>query len=155
MTIVNVTTATNTIDDLRAINARFIHNFITNDVEGHDALLHEDFLTIQSDGSTSDRATYLREWATGFDPDVIPYWDTRDEHITVVGDVALVRSTNSYVIVRDGVETRQASRYTDTYLLTDDGWRCIQAQVTPVQSHDPSDVDGVVSVYRRGVKQEP
>ncbi|MEO7270227.1 MAG: nuclear transport factor 2 family protein [Knoellia sp.] len=149
-----MTTTRNTIDDLRAINARFIHNFITHDVEGHAALLHEDFLAIQSDGSTLNRATYLREWATGFDPDVIPYWDTRDEQITVVGDVALVRSTNCFVVVRDGVQTWQASRYTDTYLLTDDGWRCIQAQITPVQSHDPTDMDGIVSVYRRGLKQE-
>jgi ketosteroid isomerase-like protein len=149
-----VTTTRNTIDDLRAINARFIHNFITNDVAAHAALLHEDFLTIQSDGSTLDRATYLREWATGFDPDVIPYWDTRDEQITVVGDVALVRATNCFVVVGDGVETWQASRYTDTYVLADDGWHCLQAQITPVRSCDPTDVDGIVSVYRHGVKQE-
>lgn len=146
--------STRALADLQAINACFIHNFITNDVEGHDALLHEDFVTIQSDGSTLDRATYLDQWASGFDPDVIPYWDTRDEQITVVGDVALVRATNSFVVMRDGVETRQASRYTDAYLFTPDGWRCIQAQITPVRSHDPMNTDGVVSVYLRGVKQQ-
>ncbi len=150
----NVTTTRTPSPTCSAINARFIHNFITNDVAAHDALLHPDFLTIQSDGSTLDRAAYLREWATGFDPDVIPYWDTRDEQITVVGDVALVRATNCFVVVSDGVETRQASRYTDTYLCTDDGWRCIQAQITPVQSQHWTQPDAVVSTYVRGVKQE-
>ncbi len=28
-------------DTLRALNARFIHNFITNDVPSHDAILHK------------------------------------------------------------------------------------------------------------------
>ena len=28
--------------ELRALNARFINNFITNDVPGHDAILHDD-----------------------------------------------------------------------------------------------------------------
>ena len=38
--------------------------------------------------------SYLEGWGPGFDPEVIVYWDVRDELITVVGDVALVRSTN-------------------------------------------------------------
>ena len=29
-----------TMDELRALNARFIHNFVTNDVASHDAILH-------------------------------------------------------------------------------------------------------------------
>lgn len=32
--------------ELRALNARFINNFITNDVPGHDAILHKDFICI-------------------------------------------------------------------------------------------------------------
>ena len=83
-----------TMDELRALNARFIHNFVTNDVPSHDAILHPAFITILPTGQRWDRATYLKYWATAFDPDVIVYWDVRDELITVVGDVALVRSTN-------------------------------------------------------------
>ena len=29
-----------TMNELRALNARFIHNFVTNDVASHDAILH-------------------------------------------------------------------------------------------------------------------
>ena len=93
-----------TMDDLRALNARFIHNFITNDVASHDAILHPGFISIWPTGQRWDRATYLKYWATAFDPDVIVYWDVRDELITVIGDVALVRSTNKATRRRDGNE---------------------------------------------------
>ena len=88
---------------------QFIDNFVTNDVAAHDALLHPSFLYIRSDGTRVDRATYLKGWATGFDPDVIVYWDVRDELITVVGDVALVRSTNKETVRRGGEEVTSMS----------------------------------------------
>jgi hypothetical protein len=37
---------TETMDELRALNARFIHNFVTNDVVSHDAILHPGFINI-------------------------------------------------------------------------------------------------------------
>jgi hypothetical protein len=67
--------AAKTLDELRAVNARFIHNFITRDVASHDALLHPDFINITPTGQRWDRATYLRYWATAFDPEVTIYWD--------------------------------------------------------------------------------
>jgi hypothetical protein len=66
-----------TMNELRALNARFIHNFVTNDVASHDAILHPAFITILPTGQRWDRATYLKYWATAFDPDVIVYWDVR------------------------------------------------------------------------------
>ena len=59
-------------DELRALNARFIHNFITNDVASHDAILHEGFVCIDPDGRRVGRDEYLRRWATQFDADRIP-----------------------------------------------------------------------------------
>ena len=138
------------VQELREINARFIHNFVTNDARAHGRLLHEAFVAIQSDGSVLDRATYLARWPTGFDPDVIPYWDTRGETITVVGDVALVRSTNVFVVVSDGAETKRATTYTDTYLRREGRWLCVQAQLTPVAPPYVPGVDTIVSVYVRG-----
>ena len=85
------------MDELRALNARFIHNFVTNDVASHDAILHPGFINIWPTGQRWDRATYLKYWATAFDPKVIVYWDVRDELITVIGNVALVRSTNKSI----------------------------------------------------------
>lgn len=138
---------------LRALNDRFIHNYVTNDVASHDAILHPDFVCVNSNGSRTKRAEYLKRWATGFDPEVVIYWDLRDENTTLIDDVALVRSTNKHTIRRDGNEATGMTTYTDTYLYGDGKWLCIQAQLTPVaHGFEPSD-DTIVSVYVRGVKQ--
>ena len=143
-----------TIDELRALNARFIHNFVTNDVASHDAILHPDFINISPAGQRWDRASYLKYWATAFDPRVIVYWDMRDELITVAGDVALVRATNKHTRRRDGNEVTGMTMYTDTYLFENSAWKCIQAHLTSVApEHYPSD-DTIVSVYIEGKRQE-
>ena len=142
-----------TMDELRALNARFIHNFVTSDVASHDAILHPDFINIWPTGQRWDRATYLKYWATAFDPKVIVYWDVRDELITVIGDVALVRSTNKHIRRRDDNEVTGMTMYTDTYLFEDGAWKCIQAQLTAVApEHYPAD-DTIVSVYIDGKLQ--
>ena len=146
--------AAETTDELRALNARFIENFVTSDVASHDAMLHRDFINIWPTGQRWDRATYLKYWATAFDPKIIVYWDVRDELITVIGDVALVRSTNKHTRRRDGKEVTAMTMYTDTYLFENCAWKCIQAQLTPVApEHQPAD-DTIVSVYIEGVRQE-
>ena len=142
-----------TLDELRALNARFIHNFITNDVASHDAILHPAFINIWPTGQRWDRASYLKYWATAFDPKLIPYWDVRDELITVIGDVALVRSTNKAIRRRDGNEVTGMTTYTDTYLFENGAWKCIQAQIQAVAPEFyPSD-DTIVSVYIDGKLQ--
>jgi ketosteroid isomerase-like protein len=142
-----------TMDELRAINARFIHNFVTCDVASHDALLHPDFINIWPTGQRWDRVTYLKYWATAFDPEIIVYWDVRDELITVIGDVALVRSTNKHTRRRDGNEVTDMTMYTDTYLFENGAWKCIQAQLTAVApEHYPPD-SSIVSVYIEGKLQ--
>lgn len=138
---------------LKALNARFIHNFVTNDVPSHDAILHPEFLNITPQGRRVNRADYLAYWATAFHPDIHLYWDTRDEHITIIGDVALVRATNRHVVRRDGTETIGMTAYTDTYLREGGEWRCIQAQLTSVTPENYPPDGGIVSVYLRGVKQ--
>jgi len=145
--------STEVMDELRALNARFIHNFVTNDVASHDAILHPAFINIWPTGQRWDRASYLKYWATAFDPKVIPYWDVRDELITVIGNVALVRSTNKAVRRRDGNEVTGMTMYTDIYLLENGAWKCIQAQIQAVApEHYPSD-DTIVSVYIDGKLQ--
>jgi hypothetical protein len=146
--------STGTMDQLRALNACFIHNFVTNDVASHDAILHPGFINIWPTGQRWDRATYLKYWATAFDPKVIVYWDVRDELITIIGGVALVRSTNKHTRRRDGKEVTAMTMYTDTYLFENGAWKCIQAQLTAVApEHQPSD-DTIVSVYIEGKRQE-
>src|SRR5213075_1465411 len=101
----------------------FIENFVTNDVTSHDATLHPGFISISPTGHRWDRATYLKYWATAFDPEVMVYWDVRDELITVIGDVALVRATNKYTRRRAGKEVTGMTTYTDTYLFENDAWK--------------------------------
>ena len=139
--------------ELRALNARFIHNFVTNDVPSHDRLTHPAFVCITSTGGRVDRAAYLKAWATGFNPERIVYWDYRDEAISVFGSTALVRSTNKQVVVQNGVETVGMTTYTDTYIRENGEWKCIQAQITPVSpANYPSD-DTIVKKYVKGQLQ--
>lgn len=138
---------------LRSLNARFIRNFVTNDTASHDQNAHRDFVCITSTGAHQSRTAYLARWATGFDPDVIPYWDTRDERISLFGDMALVRAVNKYVIVKNGAERTGMTLYTDTYLLENGEWKCVLAQSTPVApEHYPGD-DTIVETYVRGQRQ--
>lgn len=141
------------LDVLRALNRRFIHNFVTNDVAGHDAILHPGFRSITSAGAHVDRASYLRQWATGFHPDQIPYWDMRDERISLHGNVALVSATNRWHRVVDGRETSGMTCYTDTYVQTSAGWLCVLAQLTAVAPQNYPAEDTVVVRYLRGQKQ--
>lgn len=131
---------------LRALNRRFIHNFVTNDVPSHDAILHPEFRAITPTGGHLNREVYLKFWATGFDPAVIVYWDMRDERITLLGDTALVTATNRWVRRQDGTETVGMTCYTDTYVRTPGGWLCALAQLTPVApANYPGDSTIVVS----------
>jgi ketosteroid isomerase-like protein len=140
-------------DELRALNARFIHNYITNDVPSHDAILHEDFICITPGGGRVGRADYLKAWATGFDAARIPYYDYRDEKIDVFGDTALVRSTNKRVSAQDGAETMAMTMYTDVYVRRDGAWKCIQAQITPVTPANYPPDSTVVRKYVKGHAQ--
>jgi Domain of unknown function (DUF4440) len=140
---------------LRDLNKRFIHNFVTNDVASHQAILHPEFRCIGSTGEHVNRAAYLIEWATGFDAQVIVYWDMRDERITLHGDTALVSATNRWIRVRDSKEVLGMTCYTDTYVRTQGSWLCALAQLTPVApEHYPPD-ETIVVKYLRGVLQSP
>jgi ketosteroid isomerase-like protein len=146
------------LEQLRALNARFIHNFVTNDVPSHDAITHERFVCISARGARIDRSAYLHGWASGFDPAVLPYWDMRDERIDVFGDLALVRATNKYVLRTGGSEVTRMATYTDVYVRDHGHWRCVQAQITEVApEHWPGDgtivcryIDGALQAPREG-----
>jgi hypothetical protein len=139
---------------LRRLNATFIHNFVTNDVVSHSAIIHPRFLCIMPDGSRMYRADYLAFWATAFDPEVITYWDYRDERIEIFDTAALVSATTCYTRRSGDIDKSGMTFYTDTYLLEDDRWLCIQAQLTALQpEHFPPD-DTVIRRYHHGKLKE-
>lgn len=111
-------------------------------------------LTVTSSGARVSREDYLRQWATGFDPEVIVYWDVRDELITVFGDVALVRATNKATIRQDGAEQTGMTTYTDTYLRESGEWKVIQAQITRVAPKHYLGDETIVSVSIEGQLQK-
>ena len=141
------------VAELKALNARFIHNYVTNDVDSHDALMHPDFICIGPKGTRQNRADYLKQWATQFDPEVVVYWDVRDEVITIIDNVALVRSTNKRTIRLDGKDTTTMSTYTDTYLFQKGQWKCIQAQIQTLPPESYPGDETIVSVYIKGKRQ--
>lgn len=138
------------LNELRALNARFIHNFVTNDVASHDTITHPRFLYISASGARVGRAEYLRQWATGFDPQVIVYWDVRDESIDVFGDFALVRATNKHIHRRDGQDVVGMTAYTDTYVREGTRWLCVQAQLTNVSADNQPGDETIVNRYIKG-----
>jgi ketosteroid isomerase-like protein len=140
-------------DELRALNARFIHNYITNDVPSHDAILHPEFICISPAGARVNRVDYLKAWAAGFDAGRFPYYDYRDEKIDVFGDTALVRSTNKRVTAQDGGESVSMTMYTDIYIRRDGAWKCIQAQITPVAPANYPPDSTIVLKYVKGHAQ--
>ncbi len=90
--------STKALDDLRAINARFIENFINNDVAAHDAPLHPAFIGIRSDGTRVGRGRLSGKYGRGGSiPASSPIGTFATELITVVGNSALVRATNKHV----------------------------------------------------------
>lgn len=129
---------------LRTLNAKFIHNFVTNDTVSHSKIIHPLFVCITSEGRLVKRKEYLNYWLHGFDGYV--YWDYRDEQITIFGNTALVRSQNKYVIEKDGKEISGMSIYTDTYIKEHGEWKCIQAQLGNVT---PANYAGDETIIRK------
>lgn len=139
---------------LQDLNARFINNFVMSDVDAHEAIIHERFTCIMPTGERFERKQYLTYWAIAFNPSITPYYDYRDERISVFGNIGLVSATTKSIRVKNGVETTGMTFYTDTYLLEDGIWRCVQAQLTTVQpQHFPSD-ETIQRVYIRGRLQK-
>jgi hypothetical protein len=130
---------------LKALNAKFINNFVTNDSTEHSKIIHKDFVCISSDGRYINRQDYLDWWAHGFDG--YTYWDYRDEDIKVFDNTALVHSKNKYIVIRDGKEITGMSMYTDVYVKENGEWKCVQAQITKVAPENYSGDETIVKKY--------
>ncbi len=132
------------VDQLKALNAKFISNFVNNDSASHGRIIHHDFVCITSDGGYINRKDYLEWWAHGFDG--YQYWDYRDERISVYGNTALVRAKNKYVVIKEGKEISGMSMYTDTYVKENGTWKCVQAQISKVS---PANYSGDETIVKK------
>ncbi|GGB17901.1 hypothetical protein GCM10011511_47110 [Puia dinghuensis] len=118
---------------LSALNKQFIENFVRQDAVRHAAMIHRDFVCIESDGHIVGRDEYLKGWATAYRRSGYTSFGYTDEVIKIFGNTALVRSKTVYTKLLDGKEVKGNSLYTDTYVKEDGVWRCVQAQLTPVK----------------------
>ncbi len=133
------------LQKLKELNAKFIHNFVTNDTALHAKIIHSDFVSISSDGKYINRKDYLAKWAHGFDG--FKYWDYRDERISIFGSTALVRAQNKYIFTKEGTEYTGMAMYTDVYIKENGQWRCIQAQIGKVTPENYAPDATIVKKY--------
>lgn len=118
---------------LSKLNALFIQNFIKQDVAAHSAIIHDDFVCIQSSGLIVGREEYLNAWANAYTAAGYQSFEYTDELIRIFGNIALVRSRTNYTKLDNGKMIKGSSIYTDTYMKENGEWKCVQAQITPVK----------------------
>jgi hypothetical protein len=133
------------MEALKKLNAKFIHNFVTDDVVSHSLIIHQDFVRISSDGEVTGRKKYLEDWAHGFGD--IKYWDYRNEDIKIFANMALVRSQNKCIVIEDGKEMISFWMYTDTYIKENGEWTCVQAQIGKVSLEHFAGDETIVRKY--------
>lgn len=120
---------------LSVLNAKFIENFIKQDVVAHDKIIHKDFICIQSTGAIILREEYLKNWATGYQKSGYTSFTYTDESIRIFENIALVRSKTVYTKTLEGREISGNTIYTDTYVKENGEWKCVQAQLTSVKNN--------------------
>jgi hypothetical protein len=119
-------------EQLSALNAQFIKNFITNDTASHNQIIHKDFVYISSSGKIVKREDYMKAWAHGYDPKIDKSFVYKDEVIRIFGNMALVRANTFFSRLEGGKIVNGKTVYTDTYVKENGRWLCVQAQITDV-----------------------
>ncbi|HVI43527.1 MAG TPA: nuclear transport factor 2 family protein [Chitinophaga sp.] len=118
---------------LSALNARFVRDYMTNDVPSHDQLIHPDFVYISPSGKRIGREEYLKAWAHGWDQEQDKSFEYTNEVIRIFGNMALI-TCNAMHTRRDNDNIiSDKTVYTDTYVKENGRWRCVQAQITQVR----------------------
>lgn len=118
---------------LTDINKKFINNFLKQDVQSHNKIIHKDFVCIESNGNIVPRDLYLKNWATDFDNSGYTSFSYQDEVIRIFGNTALVRAKTVYSKLVNKKPITGYTIYTDTYIKEDGEWKCVQVQITPVK----------------------
>jgi len=109
---------------IRDLNQKYIDAFMHSDVEWYRAILAEDFVCINSDGSILHKTEFLKQAAKA--PDVDSY-ELEKVNVRFYGDVALVQATGKFTR-KDG--SLGQSHYTDIYVHKEEDWKVVSAQIT-------------------------
>ena len=119
------------LEQLSALNAQFIQDFLHNDTVAHNKIIYKDFVCIIGNGTVVNRDDYMKGWSHGYDASVYKSFLMQNELIRIFGNTALVRAETPYTYISNGKEISGTTIYTDTYIKLDGRWWCIQAQLTP------------------------
>jgi len=93
------------------------------------------------------RAAYLKYWATAFDPKLIPYWDVRDELITIVATSRWWLDQQAIAAARTGGDRHD---HVHRHLsVRERRWKCIQAQISVAPEHYPPMTPSSASMSRQ------
>jgi ketosteroid isomerase-like protein len=115
-----------TTAELLKLNDGYIQAFLKSDVAWYREHLADDFICIDTDGSTLDKQAFLKDAAaiqTVFD------FHLEEFGLRVYGDAALLQAISVYTR-KDGSKAR--NRYTDVWIRRDGKWKTVTAQITPV-----------------------
>ena len=112
------------INALHRLNEDFVRSVQLSDACRFDAILAEDFLNSNPDGSLVDRAGFLAQIAR---PAMISSLEAHDVRIRILGDVAIIHGRTTYQ-KPDGQAGE--GRYTDVWACRKGQWLCVSAHVT-------------------------
>jgi len=112
------------LDQLTALNSDYIEAVQHGDVARFAAILAEDFLCSNPDGSLVDKQQFLEHTAR---PVTISGLAAHDVRVRLLGDVAIIHARTSFVTAT-GEE--RMGRYTDVWARRDGRWLAVSAHVT-------------------------
>jgi ketosteroid isomerase-like protein len=118
------TTTKRDLDALIALNRDYIHSVQHGDVHRFEAILAEDFLCSNPDGSLIDKKQFLAQTAR---PVTISSLSAHEVQVRIFGDVAIIHARTSYTTA-DGEQRN--GRYTDVWARRDGMWLAVSAHVT-------------------------
>ena len=120
--------ATSDETELRTLNTGYVNAFLNADAAWYDAHLTDDFICVRADGSVLDKPAFL----AGTTPAAAAEeYHLADVAVRIHGQAAYVTALGTWRR-KDG-STGQ-TRYIDSYVKTDDGWRVVSAQLTRVST---------------------
>jgi ketosteroid isomerase-like protein len=124
MEIVSDATAQSELDDLIALNRDYVNSVQRGDVARFEAILAEDFLCSNPDGSLVEKRQFLEQTAR---PVTISGLKARDVRVRILGDVAIIHARTTYVTVSG---EQKSGRYTDVWARREGRWLAVSAHVT-------------------------
>jgi ketosteroid isomerase-like protein len=109
---------------LTALNRAYVDSVQQGDIERFRAILADDFLCSNPDGSLVDKEQFLVQTAR---PVMIADLAAHDVRVRLLGDVAIIHAQTSYTTA--GGE-RRSGRYTDVWARRGGHWQAVSAHVT-------------------------